>query len=177
MAHIITIHDHTPQIHPSAYIAPDTSVIGAVTVGEETSIWFHAVLRGDINSITVGKRTNVQDGSVLHVTSDLPVTVGDDVTIGHRAIIHACSIGNTCLIGMGAIVLDGAVVEPYSMVAAGSVVKERFRVPEGVLVAGVPARIVRDLTGEERAWIRDSALRYVQYALDIQASHTGLHSV
>jgi carbonic anhydrase/acetyltransferase-like protein (isoleucine patch superfamily) len=170
------MHDRTPQIHPSVYIAPDASVIGAVTLGEESSVWFHAVLRGDINSITVGKRTNVQDGSVLHVTSDLPVIVGDDVTIGHRAIVHACSIGNTCLIGMGAIILDGAVVEPFSMVAAGSVVKERFRVPEGVLVAGVPARIIRELTGEEKDRIRDSALRYVRYALDIQALHTGQHS-
>jgi carbonic anhydrase/acetyltransferase-like protein (isoleucine patch superfamily) len=176
VTHIITIHGHTPQIHPRAYVAPGTSVIGNVIVGEESSLWFHAVLRGDINSVTVGRRTNVQDGSVLHVTSDLPVTVGDDVTIGHRAIVHACTVGDMCLIGMGAILLDGAVVGPYSLVAAGSVVKERFRVPEGVLVAGVPARIVRDLTEDERAQIRDSAIRYVRYALDSQASHTGLHS-
>jgi len=172
VTHIITIHGATPQIHPSAYVAPDTSVIGNVVVGEEASLWFHVILRGDINSITVGKRTNVQDGSILHVTSDLPVTVGDDVTIGHRAIVHACSVGDSCLIGMGAIILDGAVVGSHALVAAGSVVREGFRVPEGVLVAGVPARVVRDLTEEERAQIRDSALRYVGYAQDIRASHT-----
>ena len=139
-------------------------LIGEVEVGELASVWFNAVLRGDINAIRVGNRSNVQDGAVLHVTKERAVHIGDDVTIGHKAMLHGCRIEAGCLVGMNAVVLDNARVGPFALVAAGSVVRENFVVPEGKLVAGVPARIVRDLTDEERAQILQSAMNYVGYA-------------
>jgi carbonic anhydrase/acetyltransferase-like protein (isoleucine patch superfamily) len=125
---------------------------------------FNAVLRGDLNRVRVGKRSDIQDGCVLHVTSEFPAIVGDDVTVGHKAMIHACTIEDGPLIGMNATVLDRARVGPGSLVAAGSVVKEGFRVPPGKLVAGVPARVVRDLSEEEKRLLLQSAQHYVQYA-------------
>jgi gamma-carbonic anhydrase len=157
-------HGVDPRIDPSAWIAPDSSLIGEVMVGPEASIWFQAVLRGDINSIRIGARTNVQDGCVLHVTSEAPVVVGDEVTLGHMAMIHGCTIGPRTLVGMNAVVLDFAQVGEGCLVAAGAVVRERTRVPDGVLVAGVPAKIVRELTEEERQGIIRSAANYVAYA-------------
>jgi carbonic anhydrase/acetyltransferase-like protein (isoleucine patch superfamily) len=139
-------------------------IIGDVEVGEDASIWFNAVLRGDINIIRVGRRTNVQDGAVVHVTRELPAIIGDDVTVGHKAMIHGCRIENASLVGMNAAVLDRAVVGPFAVVAAGSVVKEGFIVPEGTLVAGVPARVVRPLTGDEREFLLQSARNYIGYA-------------
>lgn len=139
-------------------------VIGDVRLGDTASVWFNAVLRGDINRIDIGARTNVQDGTVVHVTHELPVIVGCDVTIGHLAMIHGCRIHDRCLIGMHAVVLDGAEVGPDAVVAAGAVVRERFQVPAGVLVAGVPARIVRELTADERASLVRSAEHYGEYA-------------
>lgn len=153
-----------PTIDPSAFIAEGAQVIGEVTVGKDASIWFNAVLRGDINSITVGDRTNVQDGVIMHVTKQLPVIVGKEVTIGHMAMIHGCVIEDGTLIGMNAVVLDNARIGRESLVAAGAVVRENFVVPGGVLVAGVPARIVRPLTDEEKIDLRRSADNYVGYA-------------
>ena len=157
-------HGVAPTIDPSAFVAEGAVIIGEVTLGAESSVWFHAVLRGDINAIVVGDRSNVQDGVVMHVTKTLPVRVGRGVTVGHMAMIHGCTIGDRVLIGMNAVVLDGATVGSDSLVAAGSVVREGFTVPEGVLVAGVPARIVRDLTPDERSFLRTSADNYVGYA-------------
>jgi gamma-carbonic anhydrase len=154
----------SPAIDPSAWIAPDSSLIGEVIVGPEASVWFQAVLRGDINSIRIGARTNVQDGCVLHVTKEAPVVVGDEVTLGHMAMIHGCTIGPRTLVGMSAVVLDFAQVGEGCLVAAGAVVRERTRVPDGVLVAGVPAKVVRELTEEERQGIIRSAANYVAYA-------------
>ncbi len=145
-------------------------VIGDVRLGEDASVWFNAVLRGDINTITIGDRSNVQDGVVAHVTHQLPVLVGNDVTIGHLAMIHGCTLGDRCLIGMNAVILDGATIGPDAMVAAGSVVRENFVVPSGVLVAGVPARIARDLTPEERLALLRSAEHYVAYARSYSSS-------
>ena len=139
-------------------------MIGDVTVGEDSSIWFNVVARGDINTIQIGKRSNIQDGSVLHVTEDCPVRVGDDVTIGHKALVHGCRIEQGSLIGMGAVVLDNATVGPNALVAAGAVVREKYVVPPGTLVAGVPARVVRELTEEERSLILQSAEHYIEYA-------------
>ncbi len=157
-------HGVSPRIHPSASVFGGAWIIGDVEVGEDASIWFNAVLRGDINVIRVGRRTNVQDGAVVHVTRELPAIIGDDVTVGHKAMIHGCRIENASLVGMNAAVLDRAVVGPFAVVAAGSVVKEGFIVPEGTLVAGVPARVVRPLTGEERAFLLQSAQNYIGYA-------------
>jgi carbonic anhydrase/acetyltransferase-like protein (isoleucine patch superfamily) len=161
---LIRHHGVTPRIEPSAWVAPDASVIGEVTVGAESSVWFQAVLRGDINAIRIGARTNVQDGCVLHVTNEAPVEIGDEVTLGHMAMVHGCTVGHRTLIGMNAVVLDFARIGTGCLVAAGAVVRERMRVPDGVLVAGVPAKIVRELTGEERQGIIRSAANYVAYA-------------
>lgn len=170
---IISVRGVSPHIHAGAYVAPNATIMGNVTVEEDASIWFNVVLRGDINSISIGKRTNVQDGSIMHVTQAKGVIIGNDVTIGHGAIVHACVVADSCLIGMGAIILDHASIGRGSLVAAGSVVREGFQVPEGVLVAGVPARTVRDLTAQEKAEILQSAMNYVRYAEDARRSQTG----
>jgi len=161
---ILGHHGAEPVIHPTAFIAEGSWLIGDVEVGEESSVWFNVVARGDINGIRIGKRSNIQDGSVLHVTTELAVTIGDDVTIGHKAMIHGCTVEHTTLVGMGAVVLDNATVGPYSLVAAGSVVRENFVVPPGMLVAGVPARIVREVTEDEKELILQSAQHYIAYA-------------
>jgi len=161
---LLAHHGVTPTVHPTAWIAPGAWVIGAVELGEEASVWFNAVLRGDINNVRVGRRSNIQDGCVLHVTKDLAVEIGDEVTVGHMAMIHGCRIGNRTLIGMNAVVLDDARVGEYAIVAAGAVVRERGVVPDGTLVAGVPAKVIREVTEKERAEIARSAERYVGYA-------------
>jgi carbonic anhydrase/acetyltransferase-like protein (isoleucine patch superfamily) len=161
---IIPFQDHSPKLHPSVYIAEGVRLIGDIELAEDSSVWFNSVLRADINRIRVGERTNIQDASILHVTEDHACIVGNDVTVGHRAIIHAATVEDFCLIGMGSVVLDNARIGRYSLVAAGAVVVPGFVVPEGSLVAGVPARIVRQLNETEREVIRNSALNYVKYA-------------
>jgi gamma-carbonic anhydrase len=163
--HILRHHGVSPRVHPSVFVAAGACLIGDVEVGEDASIWFNAVLRGDINAIRVGKRSNIQDGSILHVTHRYPVEIADDVTVGHQAMLHGCRIGPSALIGMNAVVLDNAQIGAHALVAAGSVVKEHCVVPDGMLVAGVPARVIRPLTDEEKTGLQDSADRYVQYAL------------
>jgi carbonic anhydrase/acetyltransferase-like protein (isoleucine patch superfamily) len=170
---LVRHHGVLPRVHASAFVAPGAQLVGEVLVGEDSSVWFNAVLRGDIHRIVVGARTNIQDGSVVHVTSELPALIGSDVTVGHMAMIHGCRIEDACLIGMNAIVLDGAVVGPGALVAAGSVVREGFVVPPGMLVAGVPARVVRELTESERREILQSAAHYVEYARSFQEPRQG----
>ncbi|MCX6135529.1 MAG: gamma carbonic anhydrase family protein [Ignavibacteriales bacterium] len=161
---IIPYRGITPRIHPSVFIAEGAQIIGDVEIGAGSSVWFNTVIRGDVHYIRIGERTNIQDNCVLHVTHDTyPLIVGSDVTVGHGAILHAATIKDRCLIGMGAKVLDDATVGPYALVAAGSLVLEHFEVPEGALVAGVPARVKRMLTEEERAGIVQSAHNYVDY--------------
>ena len=161
------LHQHhgvTPQLDPTAFLADGAMLVGDVRVGADASIWFNAVLRGDINAITIGPRSNIQDGVVGHVTRRLPLSIGSEVTVGHMAMLHGCTLHDRVLVGMNAVILDAARVGPEAIVGAGAVVREGFVVPEGVLVAGVPARIVRDLTPEERAYLRQSAENYVAYA-------------
>ncbi|MCX6855415.1 MAG: gamma carbonic anhydrase family protein [Verrucomicrobia bacterium] len=155
------IPECTPTVHESAFLAPGCFVLGAVELATETSIWFGAVLRGDINSIIVGPQSNVQDGSVLHVSDDFPCILGQRVTVGHRAVVHACRVGDEVLIGMGAIILDGAVIGARSIVAAGALVPKGMQVPEGSLVMGSPARVVRPLTEVEKQANAQLALKYV----------------
>ncbi|MCE2504150.1 MAG: gamma carbonic anhydrase family protein [Chlorobi bacterium] len=153
-----------PRIHPSVFIASGTRIIGDVEIGKESSIWFNVVIRGDVHSIHIGARTNIQDLTMCHVThQQFALNVGDDVTVGHSAILHGATIHDRVLIGMGAIILDDAVVESESMVAAGTVVREGFRVPSGTLVAGVPGKIVRELTEDERVGALNGALNYAGY--------------
>lgn len=153
-----------PKIHPTAFIAQGAQLIGAVTLEEGASVWFNAVLRADINEIKVGKRSNIQDGSVLHVENDVPCLIGEDVVIGHAAVVHACTIEDNCLIGMGSTILNRARIGKGSLVAAGAVVLEKTMVPPGSLVAGVPAKVVRSLRKEEIQGIRDWAEKYRQLA-------------
>lgn len=153
-----------PQIAESAYIAPSADVIGHTRIGEKSSIWFGAVLRGDINQINVGKYTNIQDNSTVHVCDDAPVHIGDYVTIGHNCVIHGCTIHDNSLIGMGSIILDGAVINAFSMVGAGSLVTGYKSFPPGVLILGSPAKVVRELTEQEKAQLKVSAEHYVDTA-------------
>ncbi len=155
----------TPEIHPSAFIVDSAEIIGDVVIGKESSVWFNAVIRGDINCIRIGERTNIQDGCVLHVRqNEYPLVLGSNITVGHGAILHACTIEDNCLIGMGAIVLDNARIKPYTLVAAGSVVLNDAEFSGGVLVAGVPGRVARQLTSDERKMLEESARSYVEYA-------------
>jgi carbonic anhydrase/acetyltransferase-like protein (isoleucine patch superfamily) len=151
-----------PSIHPSAFIAPNAVVLGDVTIGENASVWYNSVLRGDINRIVVGEGSNVQDGSVLHLTAETGCFVGRYVTVGHMAMLHACTIGDECLIGMGAIVLDGAEIGDRCIVGAGALVTQGKKIPPGSMVLGSPAKVVRELTAEEQSGLREWAARYVR---------------
>jgi carbonic anhydrase/acetyltransferase-like protein (isoleucine patch superfamily) len=159
-----------PRLHPTVFAAPGCVVTGDVELGPESSLWFGTVVRGDVNTVRIGARTNVQDGTVIHVTTRThPTVIGDDVTIGHRAVLHGCTVHDRCLIGIGAIVLDGAVVGPDAMVGAGALVPPGAVVPPGTLVMGQPARPRRPLTPEEIAFLRTSAANYVSYAARYRA--------
>lgn len=161
---IYAYKDHKPKIPKSVFVAPNATVIGDVEIGEDSSIWFNVLIRGDVNRIRIGAQTNIQDGSILHVTLDeWPLHVGDGVTVGHGAILHGCTIGDHCLIGMGARVLDGAHIGANCLVAAGSLVREGVKVPENSLVAGVPAIVKRSLSQKEIEQIACSSERYVRY--------------
>jgi carbonic anhydrase/acetyltransferase-like protein (isoleucine patch superfamily) len=156
-----------PSVHPTAYIDDSAQVIGDVEIGAESSVWMAAVIRGDVNRIRIGRRSNVQDGTVIHVMRDThATTIGDEVTIGHAAVIHGCTIEDRCLIGMGAILLNGAHVGRESIVAAGALMVEGMEIPPRSLVMGSPARLKRPLTDAEVAEIQAYADRYVQYRLD-----------
>lgn len=158
-----------PQLDESVFLAPGACVIGDVQVGENSSLWFNVVVRGDVNFIRIGKRSNIQDGSIVHVTRDThPTVIGDDVTVGHSATLHGCTVHDGCLIGIGAIVLDGAVIGASSLVAAGSVVAPGTEVPPRSLVMGQPGLVKRALTEEECKNIHSFADRYVQYQDDYQ---------
>ena len=139
-----------PKIAKTAFVAPGVQLIGSVEIGEHSSIWFNVVARADINKIKIGRYTNIQDGSVLHVADELGVYVGNHVTVGHNAVIHACRIGDCALIGMGAIILNGAKIGKGSIVAAGSVVRENSKIEDYSLVMGVPAKVIRKLSEEEK---------------------------
>jgi carbonic anhydrase/acetyltransferase-like protein (isoleucine patch superfamily) len=154
-----------PKIHPSVFMAEGARIIGDVEIGKESSVWFNAVVRGDINFIRIGEETNIQDAAVLHVTHlAYPLIVGSGVTVGHNAVLHAATIKDFCLVGMGAIVLDNAQIGPYALVAAGAVVLSNAVIPEGMMAAGVPAKVIRPLTKEERKFLAHSAQKYVEYA-------------
>jgi len=155
---------HTPEVHPSAWIAPNVSLIGKVRIHADASVWFGAVLRGDIDQIVVGAGSNIQDNAVLHTELGSPAIVGEGVSIGHGAVVHGCTIEDGCLIGMNATVLTGAVVGRDSLVGAGSVVLEGAVIPPRSLVAGVPGKVRRQLTDEEIASMHGNSERYVTRA-------------
>jgi len=161
---IIPYQGITPRVDASVFVAEGAKIIGDVEIGKESSVWFNTVIRGDVHFIRIGERTNIQDSCVLHVSHRThPLVIGSDVTIGHGSILHGAKIGNSCLIGLGAKVLDGADIGDFAFVAAGSLVLEGFHVPAGTLVAGIPARVKRDLTEAERMKIVQSARNYMDY--------------
>ncbi|HEY1694642.1 MAG TPA: gamma carbonic anhydrase family protein [Polyangiaceae bacterium] len=158
-----------PVLGRDVFVAENASVIGDVHLGDEASVWFGAVLRGDYFPIRIGARTNVQDNCVVHITADrAATTVGDDVTVGHAAILHGCTVGNRCLVGMGSIVLDGAVIGDESFVAAGSLVTPGTIVPPRSFVLGRPATVKRAVTADDLRWIGDAAAVYAGYARDFR---------
>lgn len=151
----------SPDISRAAFVAPCAKIMGDVVLEKDSSIFYGAILRGDIESIRIGEGSNIQDGTIIHLADDLPAIVGDYCTIGHGAIIHACTVEDCCLIGMRATVLDGAVIGTESLVAAGSVVTPGTQIPPGSMVMGAPAKVKRALSPEERAGLRHWAEKYV----------------
>ncbi len=159
---ILPFRHYRPKIDPSVFVAPTASVIGRVEIGRGSTVWFGAVLRGDINRIRVGKRTNIQDNAVVHVEEDRDCVIGNGVIVGHQATIHACRVGDDALIGIGARILNGSVVGKGALVASGAVVLEGTRIPPYSLAVGIPARVVRKLTAKEIARHRKSSAGYVR---------------
>jgi carbonic anhydrase/acetyltransferase-like protein (isoleucine patch superfamily) len=151
----------TPALGRGVYIAKSAVVLGDVTLGDYSSVWYHAVLRGDINRIVVGHHTNIQDNAVLHLADDYPCLVGNYVTVGHSAIVHACTVGDECLIGMGAVLLDGAVIGAQCLIGAKALVTQRMQIPSGSLVMGAPAKVIRALAPDERQSLKHWAEKYV----------------
>ena len=150
-----------PSVHPSAFIAASADVIGRVTLGEESSVWYGAVLRGDINEIVIGPRSNIQDNAVVHLADDFGCYIGELVTVGHSAIIHACTIKDEVLVGMGSIILDGAVIGERSIIGAGALVTGGTIIPPGSLVIGSPGKVVRTLSLDEQGKVKSWAEKYV----------------
>lgn len=159
-----------PRISSKAFVAAGAAVIGDVEIGEDSGVWFGCVVRGDVNYIRIGKRTNIQDGTVIHVTRKTnPTIIGDNVTIGHAVLLHGCTLEDGCFIGMRATLMDGVVVESGAQVAAGALVTPNKRIPKGQLWAGSPAKYFRDLTEEEQLFIQISAENYVKHAREYLA--------
>jgi carbonic anhydrase/acetyltransferase-like protein (isoleucine patch superfamily) len=164
----ISLGDRVPSVDPTAWIAPNATLVGSVTIGAQSSVWYSTVIRGDGDRITIGERTNVQDGCVLHTDPSLHLQIGDGVSIGHRAVVHGCVIGDDCLIGMGAVVMNRAVIGAGSLIGAGAVVTEGTVIPPRSLVVGAPGKVRRELSEDEVTMLRANAEVYLQ--------HTALHA-
>ena len=159
---ILPFHGKWPKIHETAFVAPSADIIGDVEIGTQSSVWFQVVIRGDVHSIRIGNRTNIQDHSVLHCTRKRsPLKIGNEVTVGHRATLHGCTVGDRVLVGMGAIVMDDAVIGDECVIGAGALVTKGTKVPRGSLVMGAPAKVVRELTNDELEFLSKSAQNYV----------------
>lgn len=159
---ILPFRGKWPKIHETAFIAGSSDIVGDVEIGSHSSVWFQCVIRGDVNWIKIGSRTNIQDHSMLHVTRlKSPLTIGDEVTVGHRVTLHGCTVGNRVLLGMGSIIMDDAVIGDDCIVGAGALVTKGTQVPSGSLVLGSPARVTRELKDEEVAFLKKSAANYV----------------
>ncbi|MHA7177698.1 gamma carbonic anhydrase family protein [Arthrobacter sp. Sr24] len=164
MNQLISLDGNTPKVHESAFVAHTAVLIGQATLGEDSSAFYGVVMRGDSSSITVGSGTNLQDNVVLHADPGFPTTVGNGVSVGHGAVVHGCTVEDDCLIGMSATIMNGAVIGTGSLVAGGAVVLEGAIIPPGSLVAGVPAKVRRELSAEEIEHVRDNARNYVALA-------------
>ncbi|MFI8631900.1 gamma carbonic anhydrase family protein [Microbacterium sp. NPDC077663] len=163
-ATLLTVADAAPRVADTAFVAAGARLVGAVTLGDRASVWYNAVLRGDSAAISIGARSNVQDGVAVHVDAAHGVEVGEDVSIGHNAVVHGCRIGDGTLVGMGSVILSGAVIGAGCLIAGGAVVLEGAVIPEGSLVAGVPAKVRRALTDQERAGILHNAAIYLEHS-------------
>jgi len=172
---VLPYRDKQPQLAADVFLAPNVVVIGDVTIGPGSSLWFGVVVRGDIGPIRIGARVNLQEGVIVHLDEGFPVVIEDDVTIGHGAIVHGAQIGTGAQIGMGAVLLTGTRIGAGAIVAAGAVVPEGMEVPAGTLAMGIPARIRRDVTAEERAALIERAQRYAARAAEFRALLTRLH--
>ena len=164
---ILPFKGRSPRIHPSAFIAPGARIIGDVEIGADASIWYNCVLRGDINRIVVGARSNVQDGTIIHVEGGdpgLPVVIGDDALIGHQAVLHGCTVRAGAFVGMGSVMMDGSVIEGGAMLAAGALLSPGKTIPSGQLWAGRPAKFLRDLTAEQQHAMKLQVAGYVATA-------------
>jgi carbonic anhydrase/acetyltransferase-like protein (isoleucine patch superfamily) len=162
---ILPFNGVMPSIHPDAFIAPGAAIIGDVHIGADSSVWFGCVIRGDVCPIRIGQRTNIQDGTIIHVTRNTgPTNIGSDITIGHQALLHACTLHDACFVGMGAKVMDDAVVETGGYVAAGALLTPRKLVPTGQMWAGNPAKFFRAVSAEEASYIGFSAKHYANLA-------------
>lgn len=162
---VIPFLGKTPRLHDTVYVAEGARIIGDVEIGPDSSVWFNTVIRGDVHSIRIGRETNVQDGSVLHVTEGThPLVIGDRVTIGHMAMLHGCTVEELALIGIGAIVLDGAVIGREAFVGAGALVTPGVKIPPRTLVLGRPAKVARELRQDELDGLRESARHYAEHA-------------
>lgn len=161
---MVEINGNSPSVHERAWVAPGAVLTGAVTLGDESSVWYTCVLRADMEPITIGDRSNVQDGAVVHTDPGFPVTIGNGVTIGHRAVVHGCTVGDDVLIGMGAVVMNGVSIGAGSLVAAGAVLTQGMQVPPGSMVAGLPGKVRREISDDERTMLDLSAAAYVHYA-------------
>ncbi|MEG2017162.1 MAG: gamma carbonic anhydrase family protein [Clostridium sp.] len=159
---IKTIMGKTPVIHESCFIAENAAILGNVVIGEKSNIWYSAVIRSEGELTTIGKNTNIQENSTVHIDHDFPTTIGDDVTIGHNCIIHGCTVRNNVLVGMGSTILNGAEIGENTIIGAGSLVTQNKKIPSGVLCIGSPAKVVRELTEEEIESIRESAKGYIK---------------
>jgi carbonic anhydrase/acetyltransferase-like protein (isoleucine patch superfamily) len=167
---ILKHKDISPQLDASVFVATSACVIGDVQIGKDSSLWFNVVVRGDVNYIRIGERTNIQDGTVVHVTNEThPTIIGNDVTVGHNATLHGCTVEDGSLIGIGAIVLDGAIVGASSLVAAGSIVAPGTRVPPRSLVMGSPGRVKRTLSDDECSSIHATSVHYLSYQEDYRS--------
>jgi carbonic anhydrase/acetyltransferase-like protein (isoleucine patch superfamily) len=169
---LITVDGHTPAIAEGAWVAPGAVVAGRVTIGSGTGVWYTAVVRADTAEVTVGEGTSIQDGTVVHADPGFPASIGSNVTVGHRAVVHGCTVEDDCLVGMGAVIMNGAVVGRGSVVAAGAVISQGVVVPPNSLVAGVPGKVRRETTEDERNMIGVSAATY-RHLLEVHRDATG----
>jgi len=166
---IYSLGEHTPRIHETAWVAKSARVIGRVAMAEGSSVWFGAVVRGDVEDIRIGRNSNIQDNSVLHADTGIPLTIGENVTVGHHVVLHGCTVGDGALIGIRAVVLNGATIGRNCIVGAGSVVTEGKSFPDGTLIIGTPAKVVRELDAEQIAAMQQGATHYVRNARRFRA--------
>lgn len=166
----VSFEGHLPQVHPTAKVAENATLVGSVTLGPNASVWYGAVIRGDEAPISIGENTNIQDNATVHASPNFPAHVGSNVTVGHNAVVHGCTVEDGCLIGMGAILLNGCVIGAGSMVAAGALVPQNKVIPPGSLVMGAPAKVVRTLEEADRSSVTFAASEYVRLSKQLEKS-------